>query len=77
MKYIDTVAVVAADSVAYEFGPGHGVMTYNFAEDGRPDSKSDILTFSFMTLNENSLLVRVTSASTNDYLELALVCTSA
>uniref|UniRef100_A0A0P4XQR9 Neurexin-2-beta n=1 Tax=Daphnia magna TaxID=35525 RepID=A0A0P4XQR9_9CRUS len=61
------------DSVAFEFGPKHGVLIYNFPEDRRPDSKSDILAFGFITVQENAQLIRITSASSNDFLELTLV----
>nr|CAH0109280.1 unnamed protein product [Daphnia galeata] len=60
------------DSVAFEFGPKHGVLIYNFPEDRRPDSKSDILAFGFITVQENAQLIRITSASSNDFLELTL-----
>ena len=59
--------------MAFEFGSGHGLITYNFAEDRRPDSKSDILAFGFLTLQDNALLIRIISASSSDYLELQLV----
>jgi hypothetical protein len=59
--------------VAFEFGPKHGVLIYNFPEDRRPDSKSDILAFGFITVQENAQLIRITSASSNDFLELTLV----
>ena len=59
--------------MAFEFGPKHGVLIYNFPEDRRPDSKSDILAFGFITVQENAQLIRITSASSNDFLELTLV----
>jgi hypothetical protein len=48
-------------------------LIYNFPEDRRPDSKSDILAFGFITVQENAQLIRITSASSNDFLELTLV----
>ena len=64
------------DSVAYEFGPKHGVLVYSYPEGQRPDSRSDIMTFGFMTVQENAQLIRVTSASSHDFLELTLVFAS-
>lgn len=64
---------VPTDSVAFEFGPKHGVLIYSYPEDRRPDSKSDILAFGFITVQENAQLIRITSASSNDFLELTLV----
>lgn len=61
------------DSVAFEFGAKHGVLVYSYPEDRRPDSKSDILAFGFITVQENAQLIRVVSASSNDFLELSLV----
>ena len=59
--------------MAYEFGGADGVLIYNFPTDRRPDSKNDILTFGFITVQENAVLVRVSSASSTDYLQLELV----
>lgn len=59
--------------MAFEFGSKHGVLIYSYPEDRRPDSKSDILAFGFITIQENAQLIRVTSASSNDFMELTLV----
>ena len=59
--------------MAYEFGSKHGLLVYSYPEDRRPDSKSDIMTFGFITVQENAQLIRVTSASSTDFLELTLV----
>ena len=67
-------SLLTTDSVAFEFGPKHGVLIYSYPEDRRPDSKSDILAFGFITVQENAQLIRITSASSNDFLELTLVC---
>lgn len=74
MEHSDiTLCDVSIDSVAFEFGPKHGVLIYSYPEDRRPDSKSDILAFGFITVQENAQLIRITSASSNDFLELTLV----
>lgn len=70
---LTTNPICMIDSVAYEFGSKHGVLIYSYPEERRPDSKSDILAFGFMTVQESALLIRVTSASSNDFLELSLV----
>jgi len=61
------------ESVAFEFGSADGVLIYNFPPDRRPDSKNDVLTFGFITVQENAVLVRAVSASSTDYLQLELV----
>ena len=62
-----------SESVAFEFGAADGVLIYNFPPDRRPDSKNDVLTFGFITVQKNAVLVRAVSASSTDYLQLELV----
>ncbi|XP_054153986.1 neurexin-3-beta-like [Oppia nitens] len=57
---------------AYHIGPNSGLITFTFPADKRPDTKNDLLALGFQTRDENALLVRIESG-TSDYMELALV----
>lgn len=61
------------ESIAFEFSNTGGLIIYSYPEDRRPDAKSDILAFSLIAVQENAHLIRVTSASSTDYLQLKLV----
>ncbi|XP_063235605.1 neurexin 1 isoform X2 [Bacillus rossius redtenbacheri] len=61
------------ESVAYEFGPGRGLVTYVFPEDRRPEMKSDVLALGFVTAQEDAVLLRVDSGTSHDYMELEIV----
>ncbi|KAG8236177.1 hypothetical protein J437_LFUL013443 [Ladona fulva] len=63
------------ESVAYEFGShgDGGLITYTFPEEHRPQTKGDTLAVGFSTSVEDSVLVRVDSGVSHDYLELEIV----
>lgn len=61
------------ESIAYEFGPNRGLITYVFPEDRRPEMKSDVLALGFVTTKEDAVLLRVDSGTSNDYMELEIV----
>lgn len=50
-----------------------GLVTVNFPDGHRIDTKSDTLTLGIMTEQENSVILRVDSGSTSDYMELQIV----
>ncbi|KAI5748091.1 hypothetical protein M8J77_021783 [Diaphorina citri] len=61
------------ESVAYEFGPERGIITFVFPEDRRPEMKSDVLAFAFITNHHDAVILRVESATSNDYIEVEIV----
>ncbi|XP_076366546.1 neurexin 1-like [Tachypleus tridentatus] len=61
------------ESIAYEFGSGSGIITFNHPPDRRPDTKTDLLALGFVTVSDNSILVRVYSGSSDDYLQLEIL----
>ncbi|KAF6200207.1 hypothetical protein GE061_006510 [Apolygus lucorum] len=61
------------ESIAYEFGPNRGLVTYVFPEDRRPEMKSDVLALGFITDQDDAVLFRVDSGTSNDYMELEIV----
>jgi hypothetical protein len=65
--------VLFSESVAYEWGPKPGLIRYYYDIKKRPDTQVDALSVGFITPLQNSVLLRIDSATTNDYLELEIV----
>ncbi|KAG1696117.1 Neurexin-3 [Nymphon striatum] len=63
----------ADESIAYQFGRAGGLITYTYPSNNRPDSKTDLLALGIMTYSENSIIARIDSSSSNDYLEMEIV----
>ncbi|PSN32509.1 hypothetical protein C0J52_16614 [Blattella germanica] len=63
------LAAGCEESIAYEFGPGRGLITYTYPEDRRPELKSDLLVLG----KEDAVLVCIDSGTSNDYMELEIV----
>ncbi|XP_029177098.1 neurexin-1-like isoform X2 [Nylanderia fulva] len=61
------------EAIAYEFGPGKGIITYTFPPDRRPEMKRDTVALGFVTSVNDAVLLRIESASSDDYLELEIV----
>lgn len=61
------------DSIAYEFGPGRGLITYTFPENQKPETTEDTLALAFITTKDDAVLFRVDSSTSNDYIELEMV----
>ncbi|XP_043461803.1 neurexin-3b isoform X3 [Leptopilina heterotoma] len=61
------------ESVAYEFGSGRGIITYTFPSDRRPEMQRDTVAMGFVTGLSDAVVVRIESASSNDYLEIEIV----
>ena len=62
-----------AESVAYEWGPRPGLINFYYGKNNQPDTRVDALSLGFITPQENAVLLRVSSGSANDYLELEIV----
>ncbi|XP_025992853.2 neurexin-1 isoform X2 [Solenopsis invicta] len=61
------------EAIAYEFGAGRGIITYTFPPDRRPEMKRDTVALGFVTGVSDAVLLRIESASSNDYLEIEIV----
>ncbi|XP_043272551.1 neurexin-3 isoform X2 [Venturia canescens] len=61
------------EAIAYEFGPGRGLITYTFATDRRPEMPRDTIAMGFVTGSSDAVLLRIESATSNDYLEIEIV----
>ncbi|XP_034944806.1 neurexin-3 isoform X2 [Chelonus insularis] len=60
------------EAVAYEFGPGRGLITYTFPTTQRPESKKDSIALGFITSINDAVLLRIDSATSADYLEIGI-----
>nr|XP_022912901.1 neurexin-1-like isoform X2 [Onthophagus taurus] len=61
------------ESIAYEFGPNRGIITYTFPEDRRPEMQEDTISLGFVTTKSDAVLLRIISGTSNDYVELEIV----
>lgn len=65
--------IIFTEAIAYEFGAGRGIITYTFPPDRRPEMKRDTVALGFVTSANDAVLLRIESASSNDYLEIEIV----
>ncbi|XP_025837261.1 neurexin-3-like [Agrilus planipennis] len=61
------------ESIAYEFGPNRGIITYTFPEDRRPEMQDDAIALGFITSKSDAVLLRLVSGTSTDYIELEIV----
>ncbi|XP_061384616.1 neurexin 1 isoform X2 [Danaus plexippus] len=61
------------ESIAFEFGPGRGVLTYTFPPGARADTDSDRVAVGFLTTKSDAVLVRIDSADTQDYMQMEII----
>lgn len=65
--------VLFLESVAYEFGSNKGMIQYMFPAGKQPDTEEDSLALGFITTKSDAVLLRIESATTQDYMELEIV----
>ncbi|KAH8306323.1 hypothetical protein KR018_007569 [Drosophila ironensis] len=61
------------ESIAYEFGNNKGMVLYTFPENAQADTEEDNIALGFITTRPDAVLLRVESATTQDYMELEIV----
>ncbi|XP_037947994.1 neurexin-3-like [Teleopsis dalmanni] len=61
------------ESIAYEFGNNKGIIQYTFPENTQADTEEDNLALGFITTKSDAVLLRIESATTQDYMELEIV----
>ncbi|KAH9630050.1 hypothetical protein HF086_008020 [Spodoptera exigua] len=61
------------ESVAYEFGPGRGIITYTFPTDSVADTETDKVALGFVTSKADAVLLRIESSNTQDYMQMEIV----
>lgn len=72
MFYINLL-IYFLESVAYEFGPNRGIITYTIPEDRWPEVSDDTIALGFITTKSDAVLLRVVSGKSNDYIEMEIV----
>lgn len=71
--FANYVYFCVVEAAAYEFGAVKGIITYTFPPDRRPEMKRDTVALGFVTSVNDAVLLRIESASSNDYLEIEIV----
>ncbi|CAH1113681.1 unnamed protein product [Psylliodes chrysocephalus] len=61
------------ESVSYEFGPNRGIIIYTYPEDNMPEMQEDTIALGIMTSKSDSVLLRIVSGTSNDYIEMYIV----
>ncbi|XP_017847809.1 neurexin-1 isoform X2 [Drosophila busckii] len=61
------------ESIAYEFGNNKGMVQYTFPESAQVDTENDNIALGFITTKPDAVLLRIESATTQDYMELEIV----
>lgn len=62
-----------SESIAYEFGPGRGSMTYTFPSSSVADTETDKVALGFVTSKADAVLLRIESSNTQDYMQMEIV----
>ncbi|XP_018790359.1 PREDICTED: neurexin-1 isoform X2 [Bactrocera latifrons] len=61
------------ESIAYEFGNNKGIIQYAFPENMQADTEEDNVALGFITTKSDAVILRMESATTQDYMELEIV----
>ncbi|KAG6442553.1 hypothetical protein O3G_MSEX002421 [Manduca sexta] len=61
------------ESIAYEFGPGRGTLTYTFPPTSVADTETDRVALGFITSKADAVLLRVESSNTQDYMQMEII----
>lgn len=60
-------------SVTYQFGPAGGLISLRFTEDEWRTTDRDEISMGFATTSDNAILMRIDSATSDDYIEMEIV----
>ncbi|XP_026490991.1 neurexin 1 isoform X3 [Vanessa tameamea] len=61
------------ESIAYEFGPGRGIITYTFPPSAVADTETDKVAVGFVTSKSDAVLLRIESSNTQDYMQMEII----
>ncbi|CAG4930590.1 unnamed protein product [Parnassius apollo] len=61
------------ESIAYEFGPGRGIVTYTFPSSNVVDTETDRVAVGFVTSKADAVLLRIDSSNTQDYIQMEII----
>lgn len=71
--YCVNIFAAISESIAYEFGNNKGIIQYAFPENMQADTEEDNIALGFITTKSDAVILRVESATTQDYMELEIV----
>ena len=63
-----------SESTSLEWLARTGLVKYHFPPKSNPDTESDVLSLGIITPQADAVVARVDSSSSNDYMELEIVC---
>ncbi|XP_034833852.2 neurexin 1 isoform X2 [Maniola hyperantus] len=61
------------ESIAYEFGPGRGIITYTHPPSAVADTETDKVAVGFVTSKSDAVLLRIESSNTQDYMQMEII----
>ncbi|CAH2094247.1 unnamed protein product [Euphydryas editha] len=61
------------ESIAYEFGPGRGIITYTFPPSAVADTETDKVAVGFVTSKSDAVILRIESSNTQDYMQMEII----
>ncbi|CAF4797282.1 unnamed protein product [Pieris macdunnoughi] len=61
------------ESIAYEFGPGRGIITYAFPPSAVTDTETDKVAVGFVTSKADAVILRIESSNTQDYMQMEII----
>ncbi|XP_059050815.1 neurexin-1-like [Achroia grisella] len=61
------------ESIAYEFGPGRGIITYTYPTSSVVDTETDKVALGFVTSKADAVLLRIESSNTQDYMQMEII----
>ncbi|GAV00675.1 hypothetical protein RvY_11493 [Ramazzottius varieornatus] len=68
-----TGAICSDQSIAYRFGPLPGLIIYHFDPSQRPDSRNDHVVFGLITTEDEAIIARIASFTSDDVTEFQIV----
>ncbi|XP_012544066.2 neurexin 1 isoform X2 [Bombyx mori] len=61
------------ESIAYEFGPSRGTITYTFPPSSVADTEMDKVALGFVTSKADAVLLKIESSNTQDYMQMEII----
>ncbi|XP_028031309.1 neurexin-1-like isoform X2 [Bombyx mandarina] len=61
------------ESIAYEFGPSRGTITYTFPPSSVADTETDKVALGFVTSKADAVLLKIESSNTQDYMQMEII----
>lgn len=71
--FVTYLYCVYPESIAYEFGPSRGTITYTFPPSSVADTETDKVALGFVTSKADAVLLKIESSNTQDYMQMEIV----